>query len=69
MSDFEAELTILLNRHSLETNSNTPDFILAQYLGRCLEAFHLAVQARIKWYDEDYDTDLPTESGMAKNLS
>ena len=29
MSDFETELTQLLNRYSIENRSNTPDFILA----------------------------------------
>lgn len=40
----------LLNRHSAENSSDTPDFILALFLGRCLEAWNEAVQEREKWY-------------------
>ncbi len=47
---FEQELTALLNRHSKENFSNTPDFILAEYLTGCLEAFNKTAQARDKWY-------------------
>ena len=39
-----------LNWHSAENNSNTPDFILAQFLVTCLAAFDAAVQARSNWY-------------------
>ena len=48
-SDFVAELGILINRHSMENESGTPDFILAQYLAGCLEAFTQAVKARDRW--------------------
>lgn len=34
---FVHELTQLINKHSLENNSNTPDYILADYLANCLE--------------------------------
>ena len=41
---------MLLNRASRENASNTPDFILAQYLMGCLESFETAVQQRETWY-------------------
>lgn len=44
------ELTILLNRHSLENGSDTPDFILAGYLMSCLESYNAAITAREAWY-------------------
>lgn len=34
----------------MENGSDTPDFILAEYLKHCLIAFNLMVQAREKWY-------------------
>ncbi len=37
-------LSNLINRHSMENKSNTPDFILAQYLSSCLNAFEVATQ-------------------------
>jgi len=43
---FEVELGSLLNRHSAENNSNTPDYALATYLTSCLMAFNTAVQER-----------------------
>ena len=42
-----------INRHSAENASNTPDFILAQYLEQCLAAFDVAVQQRETWYGRD----------------
>jgi len=43
---FFSELSELLNRYSKENDSNTPDCVLAQYLGDCLRAFNLAVNTR-----------------------
>ena len=51
--DFEQELCMLLNKHSAENTSNTPDFILAQYLVACLAAYETAVQQRETWYGRD----------------
>lgn len=53
MSDFERELTALINQHSRENESNTPDFILAMYMEACLAAFATAVQQRETWYGRD----------------
>ena len=46
----EKELEHLINKHSQERASNTPDFILAQYLQECLATFANATKARDKWY-------------------
>ena len=43
------ELRATLNRHCVENGSNTPDFILAEYLLGCLSAFETAVNARENW--------------------
>lgn len=48
--DFRKELERLLNYHSMEKKSNTPDFILASYLVGCLAAFDAAVKDRDLWY-------------------
>jgi hypothetical protein len=47
---FQKELAEVLNRHSKENGSNTPDFILATYLRDCLNAFNEASRDREKWY-------------------
>ncbi len=44
--NFEEELRALINKHSKENGSDTPDFVLAEYLTRCLSAFDGAVNAR-----------------------
>lgn len=43
---FLDELSALLNKHSLESWSNTPDFVLAQYLCQCLETFNNSIRWR-----------------------
>ena len=48
--EFEKELEMLINEHSKENESDTPDFILAQYLKGCLANYEEAVKARDKWY-------------------
>ncbi len=53
MTDFEKELQYLLNRFSKENGSNTPDFILAEYLNNCLITYNKALQQREKWYGRD----------------
>ena len=50
---FVKELERLINKHSQENASNTPDFILAQYLQGCLAVFAQAVQQRETWYGRD----------------
>jgi hypothetical protein len=40
------DLRQALNRNSAENGSNTPDFILAEYLQSCLRAFDHAVRTR-----------------------
>ena len=52
-STFEIELISLINYHSQENISNTPDFILGQYLLGCLAAFNVAIQQRETWYSRD----------------
>lgn len=50
---FASELEALLNRHSMENASDTPDFILAHYLLACLLAWNTGVQQREIWYGRD----------------
>lgn len=47
---FENELRDLINRHSLEGLSNTPDYVLASYLVKCMEAFNVGVRVRSEWH-------------------
>ncbi len=55
MEKFETELCFLINKHCIENDSNTPDFILAKYMKSCLDSFHEAVKQRESWYGKvDY---------------
>ena len=46
MNTFEKELEKLINRYSKENESNTPDFVLANYLSACLKAYNTAIKER-----------------------
>ena len=43
------DLAEVMRRHSVENDSNTPDFIVAEYLVRCLDAFATASRRREQW--------------------
>jgi len=50
MRSLREDLADVLNKHSAENGSDTPDFILGLYLTKCLNAFDEAVDEREKWY-------------------
>lgn len=60
---FETELESLINRHCIENESNTPDFVLALYIRGCLDAFNQAVKQRELWYGRDPRPVKPTFKG------
>lgn len=62
---FEKALEELINKHSMENDSDTPDFILAQYMFTCLSAYRNAVQARDKWFG----VDMWSENKLAKTTN
>lgn len=59
-TEFQKALQTLLNQHSMEGGSNTPDFILAQYLLNCLNAFNVAVFDRERWHGRPVTPFTPT---------
>ena len=50
--EFHKALENLINKHGRERGSDTPDFILAEYLNGCLELFNETVKKREKWYSK-----------------
>jgi len=48
--EFEGGLRKLLNTTSQENGSDTPDYLLATYLMRCLDAYNETVIARRHWW-------------------
>ena len=53
VDEFQKELEALINKHSMENASNTPDFLLAEFLANCLRAFNLASEQREKWFAKE----------------
>lgn len=53
MEGLRHDIENAINRNSAENGSNTPDFILAEFLTDCLAAFDKASRAREKWYGAD----------------
>jgi hypothetical protein len=51
----------LINKHSMENESNTPDFILAQHLMMCLSSFEMSVNRRDEWYGVDHSFEIDNE--------
>ena len=47
---FRDKLETLINTHSMENGSDTPDFILAEFLADSLRAYDKATKERSRWY-------------------
>jgi hypothetical protein len=47
---FIKELEALINKHSVENESDTPDWILAKYIAGCLNTWNETVAARDRWW-------------------
>ena len=52
-SSFHKELESLINRYSCENESDTPDWVLAEYIERCLTAFNACINMRERWYGRE----------------
>lgn len=50
---FRKNLESLINSHSAENGSDTPDFVLARFLDSVLTAFDVATIERTNWYGRD----------------
>lgn len=49
ISAFKRDLAACINKHSAENGSDTPDFILAEYLYNCLQHYNTCVEEVNKW--------------------
>jgi len=52
-ANLEQALQHAINCWSAENGSDTPDFILSQYLMGCLNAWNEGVRQREKWYGRE----------------
>jgi hypothetical protein len=66
MSELKREITAAINRANRENESDTPDFILAQFMLASLEAFEAAMEARKYWFDKEKQTTffIETDGGL-----
>ena len=55
VEEFKKDLSCLLNTHSVENNSNTPDFLLSDFMVSCLHAFEEASLCREGWFGVHLD--------------
>lgn len=69
MATLHEDLAAVLNRHGAEAGSDTPDFILAEFLDRCLRAYDAAVTARSGWYSRHDAPGSISPPGDAARLS
>jgi hypothetical protein len=55
MASFRKELTELINKHSVENLTNTPDYILAEFMYFCLIAFETGIRSRDDFFSMTKD--------------
>ncbi len=58
MSEFQKELEGLINKHCKENDSDTPAFLLAEYINNCLNNYADIIKKRDKWFKFDPFSDL-----------
>lgn len=66
MTKFRTELEGLINSHCMENGSDTPDYILAKYLDRCLDNFNQTISDREEHYGRKLWKDQPKKTCNAK---
>lgn len=54
-ADLVTRLAELLNEQGAEEGSNTPDYLLAEFLAGCLGAYNAASMAREDWYGHRHE--------------
>jgi hypothetical protein len=62
---FKSELRNLINKYSKENDSDTPDFILADHMMRCLRNFNITMESREKWYSRNRVKDWSNDKNQA----
>ena len=55
MDKLESKIKDLINEFNREADSDTPDFILAEFLINCLRSLELVINKRDGWYNLPHD--------------
>ena len=50
-TDLRTEIKELLNKYSRENISDTPDYVLRDYLWDCLKSYERAIEQRRHWFN------------------
>lgn len=64
MRSFEKELETLLNCHSKDNDTNTPDFLLAEFLTKCLQAYKDMNDKNDIWHGRRRDDTETLDNGL-----
>jgi hypothetical protein len=52
LAKFKEELMGVVNRNSMETGGDVPDFIIAEFLCSCYVSFHTANKQNIEYHQK-----------------
>ena len=52
-TEFLKELAKVLNKHNIDTATDTPDYILAEYLNSCLRSYLIVNYNNRNWHGEE----------------
>lgn len=65
MTDFNflRDLIAVIDKHGKEKESNTPDYVLAEYLDACLKNFNETIVESRKWHESQ---SRRKEAGLAE---
>lgn len=59
LDELRRDIAAVLNRHSVDTDLATPDFVLAEVVINNLEAFGQGVKARREWFKDQMYAGAP----------
>lgn len=59
--NFVRDIAAVCNRYSIENNSDTPDFMLAEFMTGCLNVYENTLRARTEWMQPSHATQQPPE--------
>jgi hypothetical protein len=54
ITEFEERLYHLINYYAIDSGTDTPDFILARYLSRCLDNYTETLKERDRWLNSGF---------------
>jgi len=59
INEFKDELTCLINKHGIDVEISTPDYIVAEHLMESIKVYNQATKERDKWFGFNPDINPP----------